>query len=44
MTRVSKILMQNLKKLHQVHSSTSAADKDIVITNHAANNILVELE
>ena len=44
MTRVSKILMENLKKLHQVHSSTSAATNNIVITNHASNNILVELE
>ena len=44
MTRVSKILKENLKKLHQVHSSTSAATNNIVITNHASNNILVELE
>ena len=44
MTRVSKILMENLKKLHQVHSSTSAATNNIVITDHATNNILVELE
>ena len=46
MTRVSKILKENLKKLHQVHSPASAATKNIVVSTvpPVTNNVLVELE